>query len=301
MAEPLAEICVVLLPDGQIRIGSTCAGAPDSSYAPLADERASGEVGRLIGELRARLSEGGELIDLRMARLQAQAKVLACEVAIAESTPGALGSFGLLRLRARACLASLHASRAAQWVDPERERQANAARVNASVQPEKAASVEPIEAVPHISVSHDLQTGEPTNLFFFAKPGRPAISVELEPGEGALVAQMLRSMSADEMARSARVAADFRSLEVTRSGVTETASSVTAGEASSDLATNQQRCPMGATDIDKTMHAFVLRQAVNAAVDKVREGPERDPIKAAEQVVAAYTAATRLLQQGQSA
>lgn len=53
----LAHISVDLLPDGRVRIFSTCMGRPDASYAPLADARLAHEVGRLLAELRARLSE----------------------------------------------------------------------------------------------------------------------------------------------------------------------------------------------------------------------------------------------------
>ncbi len=45
-----------------------------------------------------------------------------------------------------------------------------------------------------IAVTREMDTGEPVGLFFFARPGRPAISIDLEPGEGALVAAALSPM-----------------------------------------------------------------------------------------------------------
>lgn len=53
--EPLAHIAVDLLPDGRVRITSTCMGKPDASYAPLADARLGSEVQALVAELRERL------------------------------------------------------------------------------------------------------------------------------------------------------------------------------------------------------------------------------------------------------
>lgn len=54
--EPLAQCVIDVLPDGKVRIRSTCMGRFDSSYAPLDDHRAPQEVQRLLGELRERLS-----------------------------------------------------------------------------------------------------------------------------------------------------------------------------------------------------------------------------------------------------
>ena len=54
--EPLAQCVIDVLPDGKVRIRSTCMGRFDSSYAPLDDQRAPQEVQRLLGELRERLS-----------------------------------------------------------------------------------------------------------------------------------------------------------------------------------------------------------------------------------------------------
>ena len=51
----LATIKIDLLPDGRVRISSVCMDRPDSSYAPLAEERAPAEVEKLLGELRVRL------------------------------------------------------------------------------------------------------------------------------------------------------------------------------------------------------------------------------------------------------
>ena len=51
----LATIKIDLLPDGRVRISSVCMDRPDSSYAPLAEERAPAEVEKLLGELRQRL------------------------------------------------------------------------------------------------------------------------------------------------------------------------------------------------------------------------------------------------------
>lgn len=51
----LATITIDLLADGQVRISSTCASLPDSSYAPLPDERGPVEVLVLMGEMRQRL------------------------------------------------------------------------------------------------------------------------------------------------------------------------------------------------------------------------------------------------------
>lgn len=51
----LATIKIDLLPDGRVRISSACLDRPDSSYAPLAEERAPAEVEKLLGELRRRL------------------------------------------------------------------------------------------------------------------------------------------------------------------------------------------------------------------------------------------------------
>lgn len=53
---PLAQCVIDVLPDGKVRIRSTCMGRFDSSYAPLDDQRAPQEVQRLLGELRERLS-----------------------------------------------------------------------------------------------------------------------------------------------------------------------------------------------------------------------------------------------------
>lgn len=50
------RITIDLLSDGRARIVSTCLGKPDSSYAPLSDERLPSEIGKLMAELRARLS-----------------------------------------------------------------------------------------------------------------------------------------------------------------------------------------------------------------------------------------------------
>lgn len=52
----LAQCVIDVLPDGRVRIRSTCMGRFDSSYAPLDDQRAPQEVQRLLGELRERLS-----------------------------------------------------------------------------------------------------------------------------------------------------------------------------------------------------------------------------------------------------
>lgn len=52
----LAHISVDLLPDGRVRILSTCMGRPDASYAPLPDGRLPHEMERLLAELRGRLA-----------------------------------------------------------------------------------------------------------------------------------------------------------------------------------------------------------------------------------------------------
>lgn len=55
MHSALAEIRVALLPDGRVRVSSTCLGRPDSSYAPQPQECAPAEVQKLLIELRQRL------------------------------------------------------------------------------------------------------------------------------------------------------------------------------------------------------------------------------------------------------
>ena len=55
----LATIKIDLLPDGRVRISSVCMDRPDSSYAPLAEERAPAEVEKLLGELRSQLPSLG--------------------------------------------------------------------------------------------------------------------------------------------------------------------------------------------------------------------------------------------------
>lgn len=55
----LAQCVIDVLPDGQVRLSSTCLGRFDSSYAPFNDQRAPQEVERLLGELRDRLAQLG--------------------------------------------------------------------------------------------------------------------------------------------------------------------------------------------------------------------------------------------------
>lgn len=55
--QPESQITIVLLPDGVVRIRATCAGLPDSAYAPLPDHAVGVEVDKLLVELRQR--EGG--------------------------------------------------------------------------------------------------------------------------------------------------------------------------------------------------------------------------------------------------
>lgn len=52
-----AEIKIVLLPDGRVRISSACMGGPDAVYAPIDDARVTAEVQKLLGEMCARLGE----------------------------------------------------------------------------------------------------------------------------------------------------------------------------------------------------------------------------------------------------
>ncbi len=60
MVEPtrpaVACITLELLPEGKVRIASTCFGRFDSSYAPMPDQRVASEVQKLLGELRERLA-----------------------------------------------------------------------------------------------------------------------------------------------------------------------------------------------------------------------------------------------------
>ena len=58
MCRSLAEIRIALLPDGRVRVSSTCLGRPDSSYAPQPQDRAPAEVSKLLAELRERLVQG---------------------------------------------------------------------------------------------------------------------------------------------------------------------------------------------------------------------------------------------------
>ena len=51
----VASIVIDLLPDGCVRISSLCGERPDSRYVPLGDDRVSGEVQKLLTELRERL------------------------------------------------------------------------------------------------------------------------------------------------------------------------------------------------------------------------------------------------------
>ncbi|WP_312593956.1 hypothetical protein [Comamonas terrigena] len=51
-----ASITIEVLPDGRVRMESTCGGRPDSRYAPLADAVVPREVEKLLVELRERLS-----------------------------------------------------------------------------------------------------------------------------------------------------------------------------------------------------------------------------------------------------
>lgn len=55
---PLASITLEVLPEGNVRLSSTCLGRFDSSYAPMPDLRAATEVLKLLWELRGRLVTG---------------------------------------------------------------------------------------------------------------------------------------------------------------------------------------------------------------------------------------------------
>lgn len=58
---PLARITLDVLAEGKVRLGSTCAGRFDSSYAPMPDQRAATEVLKLLWELRDRLMAGSPI------------------------------------------------------------------------------------------------------------------------------------------------------------------------------------------------------------------------------------------------
>lgn len=56
--ESLACIKLHLLPDGRVKLSSTCGGKFDSQYLAMPDARAPAQVLVLLGELRERLAGG---------------------------------------------------------------------------------------------------------------------------------------------------------------------------------------------------------------------------------------------------
>lgn len=83
-----AAIAIEVLPNGRVRMDSTCCGRPDSRYAPLADAMVPQEVEKLLVELRERLSLQSSIEATPMAESPRQVEITADAVVCGFSGDG---------------------------------------------------------------------------------------------------------------------------------------------------------------------------------------------------------------------